>query len=286
MATKVPTTYAAAALCQHGGRDLVFAAELAEALGFGWELEELELREINDLLGLESPLPSWLLSTFRDQQRTELVLANYAMTPRHAKFIADSLEASQRMRRLVVHFANFGDYGVSVIAKALVSKTLLLVDLHLVGVQMGDEGAKAIAAAIASPDCSIGIWNLENNRITDEGGDALADACALALSQSKPTTNKSTKECEKLTQFMIGHNYLSTATCGRLAEAFRHSQRLVNPRQNSGPLPRLSAHDRMVLGTRTVNDVKEALKRQRTVDTTGRSEAPRESSRRNRRLNL
>jgi hypothetical protein len=53
MATKVPTMYAAAALCQQGGRDLVFAAELAEALGFGWELE---LREINDLLGQESPL--------------------------------------------------------------------------------------------------------------------------------------------------------------------------------------------------------------------------------------
>jgi hypothetical protein len=56
MATKVPTMYAAAALCQHGGRDLVFAAELAEAQGFGWELEEVELREVNDLLGQESPL--------------------------------------------------------------------------------------------------------------------------------------------------------------------------------------------------------------------------------------
>jgi hypothetical protein len=218
----MPTMQAAAALMYEAGKDIVFASELAEALGYGWLSEEETIRGINKVLRLDPTLPSWLLSTFRDGMRTELVLANYHLVPAHARFIARSLPSAVRLRRLVIHFAHLGDAGVTELCKAL-GPDCRLVDLHLAHVGMGDTGARALAAAIVD-NRSLDLLNLEGNSIGDSG--AMAIAAALQH-------NRSVAEIQ-LTDNCIGHAGL-TDLQARFAQAPRRPAYLTTHRQRTMP---------------------------------------------------
>jgi len=206
----MPTMKAAAALVHEGGHDVVFAMELADALGCGWMDEESELRKVNDILGLNSTLPSWMLSTFRDDMRTELALGGYAMVPMHAKFMSRALPCAPRLTRLVIHHAYFGDGGVAHLANALAQPGCILEDLHLAGVHMGDEGAKALGDALRV-NRKLDLLNIENNCITDRGAIALADA----LEHDNTT----------LMELKLGSNAIGSAGCAALLAVFSRSPR-------------------------------------------------------------
>ena len=202
---------AAACVVHEGGRDLVFAMELADALGCGWMDEEAELRKVNDILRLNSTLPSWLLSTFRDDMRTELVLGGYGMVPLHAAFMARALPCAPRLTRLVIHHGHFGDTGVVHIASALAEPGCLLEDLHLAGVEMGDRGAEALANALRT-NRRLDLLNIETNWITDRGAEAFADVLE--------TANKT------LMELQLGSNAISTRGCTALRRVFSQSPRV------------------------------------------------------------
>jgi hypothetical protein len=276
MPARFLTMKAAAALCEQGGWDVAFAAELAEALGFGWEHEEYELRYAAEAIESGQQVPDRLLTAFRDATLTELAFVHCSMTPRHVKFLAEGLHAARRLRRLVIQFTTLGDYGVSLIAQAIKAEPMPLADIHLVGVDMGDNGAKAIAAAIASPVCTVEIWNLERNRITDEGGSALADACERALALEEPSSGDAPNPVQhhtatnhhtlvkpnswlpsfrKLARFVIQRNYLSDTLLHRFKQVFHNSNRLMCEGQLPWPVPPLPLQKHLLLGMHTTADV-------------------------------
>ena len=179
---RFPVLGVAAAVAHEGGCDLVMATELFDMLGGGWELEGDDLRRLQSTVpGIDACLHPLLLSAFRDNQREELVLGAMGMVPRHAVLIGASLAAATRLRRLSIHYAFFGDAGVTAIADALQrGDGQHLTELQLANVHMGNPGAVGLAAALRSPHCRLETIVLDGNFIGDEGALAIVDAVLAA----------------------------------------------------------------------------------------------------------
>lgn len=207
----MPTMAAAATLMREGGLDTLFAMELADALSFGWKADEDQIRRTNDVMGLDPTLPSWLLSTFRDGHRTEVVLVNYGLLPLHAAFIARAMPCAVRLSRIVIHFANFGDTGVEALATAIARANCPVRDLHLVEVGMGDRGAAALGAALTT-NRSLDLLILENNYIHDVGANALAAGIA---------------KNRGLAELKLSENYISPEAIAHLTATWKDCNRKV-----------------------------------------------------------
>ena len=162
-----------AALMKEGGEELFLCTIFMELTDFGWALWEDELYELNVKHRLQEALPSWITSTLRHQLRTELVLCNYHMGPRHGQLIGQALNHGTRLQRLVLQHNPIGDEGTEAIAKALYENKNLDT-LHLVGARIGTEGVKHLAAALKH-NRSLQFLHLGLNEIDDEGIAILAD---------------------------------------------------------------------------------------------------------------
>ena len=157
-----------------GGLDILFATTILALCDGGWGEVEAELYEMNEKLRLNSTLPSWIISSFRFEMRTELVLCDYRMTKRHAEILGSVLNSARRLKRLVLQHNPFGCKGTVAIAKALATNETINT-LHLTGCAVGDLGATALAAALGS-NRALTFLHLESNEITDSGASALAEA--------------------------------------------------------------------------------------------------------------
>lgn len=246
-AQRFPVIAAVSALSYLGGPDNLLATEIAEALGFGWELEEYELRQISNFVPqVEKSLAGEILGTLRDALKYDLVLLNKHILPRHAQFIARALPCAPFLQRLVIHYAFLGDRGVAILADALKEGGTHLVEVHLSFVFMTDQSAPAIAAAMRSPLCRVSHWNLESNRLTDACVDKLGAAVRYRLLCGGP-----------ISDLQLSHNYLTPAGVARLgAMVGRFDVRLATRFMNDpGKMPALLTRVTRRLDMVTMRDI-------------------------------